>query len=901
MNKQEFKSLIESKIVFLDGATGSNLQKRGMPVGVCPELWMLENSDTVIELQKEFLMAGTDILFAPTFTANRIKLKEYGYDDKLEAFNQGLIQISREAVKRYQSETGNLRRTYIAADITMTGQQVYPVGTLSFEELVEVYKEQVKAVLSEGVDLFVIETMMSLQECRAALLAVKELCDLPVMVSLTFTESGRTFYGTDPKTAIIVLQAMGADAVGVNCSTGPDRMLEVIREMKQYANIPIMAKPNAGIPKLIDGQTVFPMEAEEFSQEMEMLVNEGANLVGGCCGSTPRHIKLLVDKVRYLTPILPNEKHVRALTNERNTTFIDTDGRFMIIGERINPTGKKKLQEELRKGSLELVADMAIEQVQLGADILDINVGMNGIDEQQMMLEVMEEVLRVTDVPLCLDSSSAEVLEAVLRVYPGRALINSISLEKVKFEKLIPIAKKYGAMFILLPLSDKGLPNGMTEKKDIISQILARAYELGLTGEDIIIDGLVTTVGANPNAALEVIETIKYCKNELGIATTIGLSNISYGLPERQYINSTFLAFAMQAGLTMAIANPAQELLMNTALASDLLLGREDAAIRYIERVRTQAVIGDSRQHANNSGITPNKDGNNKDVNNKDVNSKDINNKDINNKDINNIDINNKEGTNIEGTNKEGHNYGNSKNVKLVSGNIAEAAANNRMANNQEVIDNTIEASIRSDVYNAVLKGNRRSIVSLIEALLNEKAVAEDILEDILIPAIGEVGILFDRQIYFLPQLIASAEAMKIAVDYLEPMFKKDDNKKVAGTIVIGTVAGDIHDIGKNLVALMLKNYGYRVIDLGKDVSTDKLLATAKKEGADIIALSALMTTTMVEMKKVVKLVKESGLKCKVIIGGAAVSQSYADEIGADGYSSDAGSAVNLVKKLLSK
>lgn len=856
MTNQEFIELTQSKIVILDGATGSNLQKRGMPTGVSPEKWMLENRQVVIDLQGEFLEAGTDILFAPTFTANRIKLREYGLEEEIERMNRGLIQISKEAVQEYRRRTGSQRRVYVAADITMTGEQVEPIGKLSFENLVEVYKEQYRIILAEGVDLIVIETMMSLQECRAALLAAKELCDLPVMISLTFHEGGRTLYGTDPRTAITVLQSMGAAAVGVNCSTGPDKMHEIIREMKQYACIPVMAKPNAGIPKLIDGKTVFPMGAEEFADEMYQLVAEGAGLIGGCCGTTPEHIGKMTERIAGMVPQALKTTRFRALTTERRTVDIDLDGPFMVVGERINPTGKKALQAELKEGKTELVARMAAEQAELGADILDINVGMSGIDEKEVMLKAVNEVLRVTELPLSIDSSNAEVMEAALRVYPGRALINSISLEKNKFERLLPIAKKYGAMFILLPLSDQGMPKDIEEKKQIIHRVIDRAYELGLTKEDIIVDGLVNTVGANRNAAIEALETIRYCKEELGLATIVGLSNISFGLPERQFINSTFLSLCVKTGLTMAIANPSQDLLMNTAFAADLLLGREGAAERYIERVTTRPVE-----------LTPIVGG-------KEATKQDT-----------------KEALK-EGL-KEAQKLGTREELKEGP---MDAPRDGTAEKKEPVLTEG-----RQELFLAVLKGNRSGIVELVKRELELGASPEQLMEEVLIPAINEVGRLFDCQRYFLPQLISGAEAMKLAIDYMEPLLTKDAQSKHQGTIIIATVAGDIHDIGKNLVALMLKNYGYRVIDLGKDVPSEKIIRTAKEESADIIAVSALMTTTMVEMKHIVSMVREAGLGTRVIIGGAVITEGYAEEIGAHGYSPDAQSAVAVVRQLMEK
>lgn len=874
MTSQDFKELVQSKIIIVDGATGSNLQKKGMPTGVSPEKWMLENPQALIELQKEFLEAGSDILFAPTFTANRIKLEEYGLTDRIEEINQGLVELSKKAIEEYRKVSKSSRNIYIAADLTMTGNMVYPLGTMSFEELVEVYKEQLSYILPAGVDLVVVETMMNLQECRAALLAVKESSDLPVIISMTFQENGRTLYGTDPKTAVMVFQSMGADAIGINCSTGPDRMKGILQEMKEYAYVPIMVKPNAGIPKLVEGKTVFPMDPEEFAVEMEKLIEAGADIVGGCCGTTPEHMRLLVKKVQNHKPIPIHTKHIRALTTDRRTVELPLSGPFIIVGERINPTGKKELQAQLREGNYELIAQMAAEQADLGATVLDINVGMNGIDEQEVMLGAMQEALASSGLPLSIDSSHISVIEAALRIYPGRALINSISLEKEKFEKLIPIAKKYGAMFILLPLSDRGLPKDINEKKQIIHTIIDRALELGLTKEDIIVDGLVTTVGANPSAAIEALETIRYCREELGIATIVGLSNISFGLPERQYINSTFLAFAIQAGLTMAISNPSQDLLVNTSLAADLLRGLEDAPLRYINRVAEHPTVISSGKDIGKKAGTQEKT------------------QEIGIEKKQEEQANKQE--NIQG-NKHEYASENKQGEKATEG--SDQIAEEHRPNEN---DNSSSEYCKQAVFQAIVKGNKKGILALVEQELVDIS-PEQLIEQTLIPAINEVGRLYDRQIYFLPQLIAGAQTMKLAIDYLEPMLQKGESKVERGTIVIATVAGDIHDIGKNLVALMLKNYGFRVIDLGKDVPAETIIHTAREENADIIALSALMTTTMIEMRKIVQLAKDEGIRAKVIIGGAVITDSYAEEIGADGYSEDAQSAVVLVKRLLER
>lgn len=806
MTREAFRELVKNGPVILDGATGTNLQDAGMPVGVCPEQWILEHEDVMIRLQKDYVEAGTNILYAPTFTANRIKLEEYGLEEHLEEMNERLVGISREAA-------GD--RALVAGDLTMTGQQLFPMGDLMFEELVDIYKEQVRAILKAGVDLFVVETMMSLQESRAAVLAIRETCDLPVMVSLTFNEDGRTLYGTDPATAVVVMQSLGADAVGLNCSTGPEEMLAPVKEMVAYANIPVLAKPNAGLPELVDGVTVYNTMPEEFAAVGKKLVEEGAAIVGGCCGTTPAHIKALSDAVREIPVREISDKRRRILTSERKSVEIDLDGPFLVVGERINPTGKKKLQAELKEGSLDLVRSMARAQEENGASILDVNMGMNGIDEKQMMLDVIYEVSTTVDCPLCIDSSHVDIIEAALRIYPGRALINSISLEKEKFEKLLPIARKYGAMFILLPLSDEGLPKSLEEKREIVNIILDRALELGFAREDIVVDGLVATVGANPLAALECYDTISYCKNELGLATICGLSNISFGLPDRQYVNTAFLTMAIANGLTMAIANPSQELLMNAAFATDMLLHKDGSDIRYINRMNLldEKV---TKEDASGSGV------------------------------------------------KE-------------------------------------EKAPKNAVFDAVLHGNKGGILGEVKKELDAGKVPDTIISEDLIPAINEVGVLFDKQIYFLPQLIASANAMKMAIEYLEPMLVRDGSEEEMATIVMATVEGDIHDIGKNLVVLMLKNYGYRVLDLGKDVAASIIVDTALKENAKVIGLSALMTTTMMRMKDVVELAQEKEYKGKIIIGGAAITPSFADEIGADGYSKDAAECVKLVERLLAE
>ena len=820
MTKQEFQTLFHNHPIFLDGATGTNLMKAGMPAGVCPEAWILEHPDVIISLQRAYAEAGSNIVYAPTFTANRIKLKEYGLENRLEEINSSLVALSRQAVGT---------KALVAGDLTMTGRQLSPIGDLDFEELVDVYKQQIRSLEKAGVDLLVVETMMSLQECRAALIAAKETTDLAVMVSLTFEADGRTLFGSDAASAAIVMESLGAAAVGANCSTGPDQMTDVIRSMAAVTTIPIIAKPNAGLPSVSeDGTTQYDMDADTFAENMIRLMTCGASVLGGCCGTTPEFIRLLTEKTRNTAldqlrdaegaSVIRRPDGIRYLTSERGYLAFGLDDPFMIVGERINPTGKKKLQAQLRENNLDMVCDFVQQQENDGASVLDVNVGMSGVDEKSLMLKVLDEVTMLTALPLCIDSSDAQVMESALRRYPGRALINSISLEKGKAEKFLPIAQKYGAMFILLPVGKNGLPRDNEEKKQTILELtkLAEGYGLGL--QDIVVDGLVATVGADPDAAMNTLDTIRFCHDH-GYATICGLSNISFGLPERSYINAAFLTMAVAGGLTMAIANPSQELLVNSAFASDLLRNKDGADLRYIQRMqRYQKETSEQPQK-----MQP-----------------------------------------------------------------------------QETSALPQEQRLMKVLYEDVLNGSRRNIVRDTQKAVEGGCVPQEILDQVLMPAINEVGDLFDKGTYFLPQLISSAETMKMSIGYLEPLLKTEDGQaEEMPVIVIATVHGDVHDIGKNLVALMLKNYGFKVIDLGKDVPAEKIIDTAITENAAVIGLSALMTTTMQEMKNVIRLAQNKGCKSRIMIGGAVVTQDFADEIGADAYADDAADAVRVVKKIL--
>jgi len=650
--------------------------------------------------------------------------------------------------------------------------------------------------------------MIDIQEARAALLACKELSKLPVMVSMTFDKDKRTLTGTDPVAALVTLQALGADVVGVNCSTGPGEMVAVIEAMKPYAKVPLMAKPNAGLPRLVDGNTVFDMKAPEFASYTKPLIKAGACLIGGCCGTSPEYIKLMRKNSKVKIQKSKVKPAVSMLSSARKAVVIGAGDGSLIVGERINPTGKKQLQEELKQGQTAEVRRFAAEQAEHGALVLDVNVGMPGIDEKETMKKVVSLLSSISDAPLCIDSSSPEVIEAALRIYPGRALINSLSGEPEKMKKLLPVAAKYGAMFILLPLGAKGVPETAKERQIIARKVIIAAEKYGFTNRDIVIDGLVMTVSSNQEAAKETLKLIEW-SSHYGFNSIVGLSNVSFGLPERGLVNATFLELAERSGLTMAIANPSADMSLRSKDAENLLYGRDIGCRKWVEK------------------------------------------------------------------------YGGSTLKRPAS---------------------SVQGMRPQTIHDAVVTGNKEIITGLIQDALNKGEKPKDIVDLVLIPAISQVGDLYDKKTYFLPQLISSAEAMKTGFAVLEPLLEDASSAQRPGAaVVLATVKGDIHDIGKNIVALMLKNYGFRVYDLGKDVDEFTIIRKAKETDASIIGLSALMTTTMVEMKTVIALAKKEGLTCKFMIGGAVITQAYAEEIGADAYSRDAYEAVKLAQKLAPK
>ena len=798
--KDRIQDILSRRVLILDGATGTLMQASGMPQGVCPEDFGCKNPGPVGAMHAAYKDAGADMVTTFTFGGNRFKLSEYGLTDAY-GINRELARICRQAVGE---------NFLVAGDIGPTGRFIEPFGDVSFDDAVAAFKEQVKGLIDGGVDMLTIETMLDIQEARAALIAVRELTDLFTIVTMTYEPHGRTLSGTDPVSALITLQALGASAVGCNCSTGPEDMLGLIHAMKPYATVPLVAKPNAGLPRLVDGRTVFDMEPSDFAHHARPLAEAGVNLLGGCCGTTPDHIRAVAGAVKGLTPIEPQISSFSGLSSARGHLLLKPGAPLAIIGERINPTGKKAMQAELKDGKLGMVRQFAQDQEKAGASLLDVNVGAPGIDEAAVIRSAISLLATITDLPLSIDSARVEGVEAALRLYPGRALINSISGEKVKLQRLLPLAKKYGAMFILLPLTDEGIPATASERLGVIERIYALAREQGFAKDDFVVDALTMTVSADQAAALETLATIDWCSQSFGARTVIGLSNVSFGLPERRWINAGFLAMAVAKGLSLAIANPENAELMNIKLATDVLASRDPGAKAYIERFGTQTPPAAKAETTGGKEATP-----------------------------------------------------------------AEM------------------------VHRAILEGDREAILTWVEKALEQGSSPDTLVNDVMIPAIRRVGELYEAKTYFLPQLIASAEAMQKAFARLEPLIKKSGTGATKGRILMATVKGDIHDIGKNIVILLLKNNGFEVIDLGKDVPHEHIIMSMQEHRPDLVGLSALMTTTMVNMPEIIAKARAAGLECPFMVGGAVVTEAYALSIGA-AYAKDGVEAVKVAEMLIS-
>lgn len=787
-------------IQIFDGAIGTMLQNAGMKPGDCPELLNVTNPELVQKVHRAYFEAGSDIIETNTFGASKIKLAEYGLSDRME-------EINRAAVQNVKIASGG--KVKVAGAMGPTGGFIQPLGELDFDDVYQNYLEQAKVLAAAGADYILIETCIEIQEMRAALLAAKDACNLPVICQLSFSEDGRTVTGTDPQSAAVILSAMGADVIGANCSLGPEQLVPIVRELAENCSCPISIQPNAGMPHLVDGKTVFPMTPEDFGKWAPELVKAGATFIGGCCGTTPEHIRAIKRALEgVIEPVRKVPSENLALASRSKTVFIGKDLPTRLIGERINPTGRKKLAAEIKNGSFISVKREAIEQTQAGAQILDVNMGVAGIDQAQAMKKAVTEISQLVNTPLAIDTSDAKALEAGLKAYPGRALINSVSAEPDRLKYFIPLAKRYGAAILCLPLSDEGIPKTGAERLEVAQKIIAEAKKYGLKDSDFLLDALVMTIAADKDACNEVLETLRLYREHIGAPATMGLSNISFGLPNRPLINSTFFAMCLAAGLDAPIMNPYDDSMQNALSAASALLGKDPNGRDY------------SLTHS---------------------------------------------GQNVPVAKAK---------TAVSSGDIIE------------------------DIKNAIISGEKEAIADMVEQALNDGHKPNEITDKALSAAMNVVGKDFGAKKIFLPQVMLSAEAMREAFLKIKERIPADSaNDK--GKIVIATVKGDIHDLGKNIVAALLENNGYRVIDLGKDVDKEIIVEAARENNADMIGLCSLMTTTITQIDEVIAELKKSGFKAKVMIGGAVVTREYADKVGADAYAADGVEAVELAKKLI--
>ena len=780
---------------------GTLLQARGLKSGQSPEMFGLANPEAVESVHRDYVAAGARVVTTNTFGGTAFKL----------GFGQDPVGVSRAMATCARRAAGE--HAFVAGSVGPTGHFVKPMGDVGFRELVAAFAAQVRGLAEGGADLILVETQFDLAEARAAVIAARETCDLPVAVSMTF-DKGACLTGTAPLTFIDTMQNMGVELLGTNCSAGPEQMLDVVRAMLPRLSTPLVVQPNAGLPELDDqGRTVFRLGPEDFAAQVMGFAELGAKFLGGCCGTTPEHIRAVGARLgrRAWTLPQPPEPPCLVVTSRFCSVPVGHGRPAVIIGERINPTGKKELTAQLQEGRFDEAVRLAEEQVQAGARILDVNVGAPMVDEAALLPALVQALATRVQAPLCIDSTDSGAVRAALDAYPGSPLVNSISGEPGRMEELGPLCRLYGAPFILLPLKGRKLPVTAAERLDVVDELLAQAEGLGIPRRLIVVDALVLTVSSKPQSALACFEVIRQCRERWGLATTCGLSNISFGLPARELLNSSFLTMGLAHGLTSFIANPGSARLRESLASAEVLLARDPQAESFVTGF---------------SGWTSGAGG---------------------------------------GPAQGGPGSGAAEPVKTLG--------------------------------DAVIRGAKDSICAMIDAELAQGADPFALVNGQLIPAITEVGEKYERKEYFLPQLLQSAETMQVAFTHLKPLLEAAGGAPRA-KVVMATVEGDIHDIGKNIVILMLRNNGFEVIDLGKDVPAARIVETAEREGASLIGLSALMTTTMVRMRDTVELVREKALPCRVLVGGAVVTQDFADSIGADGYTPDAVSCVKLAKDL---
>lgn len=787
------REYIKDNILIFDGAMGTMLQQKGLKIGENPEVFGFKNPDKLMEIHKAYLEAGSSVVTTNTFGANELKLDKLGYS--VEEIVDNAICVAKSAIEKVDKS----KPRYVALDLGPIGEMLEPMGTLSFDRAYEIFKRQIIQGEKSGADLIIIETMMDLYEAKAAVLAAKENSSLPVFCTMTFDENGRSFTGCMPESMVATIEGLGVDAIGVNCSLGPKQLLPIVEKISSISKIPVIVQANAGLPNMVDGQAVYNVDAKEFFKGVQKFIEAGASIIGGCCGTDPSFIKEIADNITNLKKVNVDKKDICVVCSPSKVVEIKAP---TVIGERLNPTGREPLKKALKSESLEYIINLALEQVEGGAEILNVNVGLPGIDEKKMMPKVIKEIQAVIDTPLQVDSSNIKALEQGLRYYNGRTIVNSVNGKNESLENILPIVKKYGACVVGLTLDENGIPETANGRFEIAKKIVDRAVSYGISKSDIFIDCLSLTVSAQQDEAMVTLECIKMVKEKLGVKTILGVSNISFGLPNRKAVNSTYLTLALGYGLDLPIINPNEESMMEAINSFKIIKNIDKGCSEYIDKYSS---------------------------------------------------------------------YKKDKQKKVIS-------------ETNLSLQQIVSRGLKDEVAEETLK-------------LLEKHDENYILDEILIPALDEVGKKYEGGEVFLPQLIQSAETVKVSLNTIKERLLATTNNKVSkGKVIVATVKGDIHDIGKNIVKIMLENYGYEVIDLGKDVPIEEVVNHAKKQEIKLIGLSALMTTTVKSMKETIEAVRKEGLDAKIFVGGAVLTEEYAKNIGADYYSKDAKSAVEIAK-----
>ena len=798
-DRMDLRSYLKENIVYLDGGMGTLLQAKGLKAGELPERWNVTHSEVIKETHKAYYDAGSNVVSTNTFGANILKFNESELEE--------IIKCAVENARRAQQESQTLQPKWVALDVGPTGKMLAPYGELEFESAVEIFKTTVKLGVKYGVDLVIIETMNDSYETKAALLAVKETTDIPVFVSNAYSENGALMTGADPKSMVALLEGMGADAIGVNCSFGPKMLAPICREYLKYASVPILLKPNAGLPKVENGATMYDISEEEFALECKALIGEGVRVVGGCCGTTPRYVEALTNATKDLVPLEILPKHHTIISSYAKGVEIGA-GSVTLIGERINPTGKKVFREALKNGDIDYVLKEGVSQEERGVHVLDVNVGIPDIDEAEVLARVVKELQAVIPLPLQIDTSNPVAMEGALRLYNGKALVNSVNGKEESMSAVFPLVKKYGGVVVALTLDENGIPEKAEGRVAIAHRIIERAKDYGIDKKDIIVDPLALTISADAMAGEETLKAVEYLTSN-DIKTILGVSNVSFGLPMRDFINSTFFTLAMSKGLSAGIINPISQEMMKAYHTFNVLKGKDNNFEKYIAFAQNPSIRTES------------------------------------------------------------------------------ISAGARINNGDGECDSTLK--------HAIIKGLKEMALEEVDKLLNDHT-AMDIINKEIIPALDVVGAGYEKGEVYLPGLLLSADISKAVFERIKKTVPKSGEAK--GVFVIATVQGDIHDIGKNIVKLLLENYGFKVVDLGKDVAPEKVVEAVKEHNAPLCGLSALMTTTVPAMEKTIKLLRESAPWCKICVGGAVMTKEYALKIGADKYCKDGMETVRYAEEV---